>query len=63
MKLITPADLVNKTNFQLSALYARLKEELGHTEPGSYKYEILSMSLENVRRAYTTAPKFKPPGM
>ena len=63
MKLITAADLVNKTNFQLSALYARLKEELGRTEPGSYEHEILSISLENVRRAYTTTPKFKPPGM
>ena len=63
MKVITAADLANKTNFQLSALYARLKEELGRTEPGSYEHEILSISLENVRRAYTTAPKFKPPGM
>ena len=63
MRVITAAELVNKTNFQLSALYARLKEELGRTEPGSYEHEILSISLANVRRAYTTAPRFKPPGI
>ncbi len=63
MRLITASELVNKTNFQLSALYARLREELERTEPGSYDYDILCMSLENVRRAYATTPKFKPPGM
>ena len=62
MKLITAADLVNKTNFQLSALYAKLREDLSYTEPGSYEHEILSKSLENIRRAFA-APKFKPPGM
>lgn len=61
-KLVTAAELAGKTNFELSALYARLKEELAMVQPDSYEYDILCMSLENVRRAYA-APKFKPPGM
>jgi hypothetical protein len=62
MKLITASELANKTNFELSALYARLKEELAGVDPDSYEYEILCISLENIRRAYA-APRFKPPGM
>jgi len=62
MKLITASELSGKTNFELSALYARLKEELTKVEPNSYEYEILSISLENIRRSYV-APRFKPPGM
>lgn len=62
MKLITASELSGKTNFELSALYARLKDELTRVKPDSYEHEILSISLENVRRAYA-APRFKPPGM
>lgn len=62
MKYITASELAGKTNFELSALYARLKQELAGVEPGSYEHEMLSISLDNVRRAYA-APKLKPPGM
>ena len=62
MKLITAADLANKTNFELSALYAQIKEALAQAEPDSYEYEILCLSLDNIRRAYA-APRIKPPGM
>ena len=62
MKFITASELAGKTNFELSALYARIKEQMATVEPGSYEHDMLSMSLDNVRRAYA-APKFKPPGM
>jgi hypothetical protein len=52
MRVITAADLATKTNVELSALYARVKEELERTEPGSYEHEILSLSLDNIRRAF-----------
>jgi hypothetical protein len=62
MKIITAAELASKTGFELSALYARIREELGRTEPGSYDHEILSVSLDNIRRAFasrrTSGPKF-----
>jgi ribosomal protein L29 len=35
MKLITASELSGKTNFELSALYARLKEELTKVKPDS----------------------------
>ncbi len=62
MKFISTSELAGKTNFELSALYARLKAELAGVEPGSYEHDMLSASLENVRRAYA-APRLKPPGM
>lgn len=62
MKLITPAELANKTNFELSALYARIKQELEVTDPDSYEHGVLTASLENILRAYR-APRIKPPGM
>ena len=62
MKPITASDLAGKTNFELSALYARLKEALTMVEPGSYEHDVLTISLENVRRAYA-APRPKAPGM
>ena len=62
MRQITPAELANKSGFELSALYARVKEELSRTEPGSYEYEVLAASLDHIRRAYaarrTIGPKF-----
>ena len=61
MRLITSAELANKTNFELSALYARVKEELGRTAPDSYEHDVLAASLENIRRAFAArqprAPK------
>jgi hypothetical protein len=61
MRVITAADLANKTNVELSALYARIKEELARTKPDSYEHEVLSLSLDNIRRAFVArvaqAPK------
>jgi hypothetical protein len=62
MRLITASELADKTNFELSALYARIKAEMDRTEPNSYEYDVLAASLENIRRAYA-APKIKPPAM
>ena len=59
---ITPAELANKTNFELSALYAQIKEEMEGTDPDSYEYGILAASLDNVLRAYKVT-RIKPPGM
>jgi hypothetical protein len=52
MRVITSAELANKTGFELSALYERVREELGRAEPDSYEYEVLATSLENIRRAF-----------
>jgi hypothetical protein len=62
MKAITLAELANKTNFELSALYAQIKEEMEGTDPNSYEYGILATSLDNILRAYKV-PRIKPPGM
>ena len=62
MRVITASDLANKTNFELTALYAEIREELERTRPNSYRHEILSHSLDNIRRAFA-APRIKPPGM
>lgn len=62
MRVITASDLANKTNFELTALYAEIREELERTRPNSYRHEILSQSLDNIRRAFA-APRIKPPGM
>jgi hypothetical protein len=62
MKIITASELANKTRFELSALYARVREELEQTEPDSDAHACLVTSLENIRRAFT-APKFKPPSI
>jgi hypothetical protein len=60
MKLITAAELANKTNFELSALYARVKEELERTTPGSYEHEVLATSLDNIRRAFAARVPWGP---
>lgn len=62
MRIITAAELANKTNFELSALYAEVLQELEQARPGSYAHEMLSISLENIRRAFA-APRIKPPRM
>ena len=62
MRVITAAELANKTNFELSALYARVKEELERSIPGSYAHEVLSQSLYNICRTFAGrvagGPKF-----
>lgn len=62
MRVITQSELANKTRFELSALYERLKREMEELDPNSYEFEILAHSLDNIRKAFT-APRFKPPGM
>lgn len=62
MRAITPAELARKTKFELSALHARIKEEMEGLDPSSYEYEVLAASLDNIRRAFA-APRIKPPGM
>ena len=52
MRLITASELAGKTNFELSALYASIIEELGRAAPGSHEYEVLAISLDNIRRTY-----------
>ena len=62
MRVITAAELINKTNFELTALYAEVRQELENVRPGSYREEILLISLENIRQAFAS-PRIKPPKM
>lgn len=62
MRLITASELAKMTNFELSALYASVREELERTNPDSYEHDVLTTALENIRRAFA-APRIKPPGM
>jgi hypothetical protein len=62
MRLITAAELANKTLSQLTALYRMICEELAQTEPCSIERENMIASLRNISRAIAarrmTGPQF-----
>ena len=62
MKLITAAELANKTLSQLQTLYRMISEELAETEPCDIERANMLASLENISRAITahrmSGPKF-----
>jgi len=62
MRTFTASELANMTNFELSALYAEIRQELEQARPNSYRHEMLSIALDQIRRAFA-APRIKPPGM
>jgi len=51
MRLITAAELANKSLSQLNALYRMVSEELADTEPCSINRANMIASLENISRA------------
>jgi hypothetical protein len=51
MKLITAAELANKSLAQLHILYRMISEELAETEPCCIERANMIASLENISRA------------
>ena len=62
MKLMTAAELANKSLNQLIALYRMISEELAETEPCDTERANMIASLENISRAIAVrrmgGPKF-----
>lgn len=51
MRLITHFELAQRSDHELSALFAAVTRDLARTEPGSPERRNALASLENIRRA------------